>query len=745
MKKRAQILFYILIVLILCPLVFSQKEGYNSTEDTNKIVSTSEKEGISQDIIPNCDSYLEECSSGRQEACLKYDYNCNPKFESPKENLEIKEGKVIYEGIEVKSSPSEIIKEVNNKFGSVDKINLVKEKNAVQYEVTSQKEGKILNTIKVDYKVKYIYDKEGNYEGKEQPWWSFLIFEKSQKIITEIQVGNCFDASNSKNNGEEIDIYVELNDNVLYFEHNLSTYCNFADIVALDSEVVGNTLKITEKIGQSSPLAKCICLIPVNGTIILPQGTNISRVNITLLNEVVDEETFLGSVLINNQTNNQLCKELIYKGNPNSKINILFISNYSNETYADNVLLDFFSKNNDISFYSVYPFNETESVFNFYHLNIYNISTQYATIEDLLLAECSDLAPFIHQVLFVSGELLPWAVPKSALGNYLNSSNRVYNQYIMTPDKTSLGMFLHEFGHSFFGFHEGYGLGFGLQEESYNIDYYKINYNNTAEQINWDIEGCPKWCSGQINTSSICYPDYIILKNCLLSPQTDTNNKANSCVSSFFDNLYNNFGLGQPVDCNFGINCSENSNCWFIGNGFFRPNAKDIMFGGVDFNEDKLLTYGPFNKHMADVINLISQSTSNNRNYEFKIINLSIIPSIYLNTGHLFFKFNGIDEDGQPLAFFNDPILGNNFFVSYEIENDDNTIYGNITSFIRRDTNGTYSGRDLINKGGEGNYISIENLNFPFTIKLTFYYLFEEEIKKGQEFYYLVEDFGKIA
>jgi len=741
MKQRGYILMIVLMVFILLTISFvlAQKESYtNSTIDKIKIsdaVTNNEKEGISQVTASNCDSYSVECQSGREDACLKYDFNCNSKFESPKENLEIKEGKVIYEGVEVKSSPSEIIKEVNDKFGSADKVDLIKEKEEVKYEVISQKEGKVIGIFDINYKVKYIFDKGGNYEGKEKPWWQFLVIEKPRKIKGEIKVGDCITSQISKGVGE-VNIFVELKNNTLYFEHNLSTYCNFADIVTLESEIIGNTLKITEKIKAGSPLVKCICLIPVNGTINLPDGTNISRVNITLLNEVVNEEIFLGSAFIeNNNLGSQGCQKLIYQGNPKTKINVLFISNHSNETYVNDILFDFFNKGNNVSFYSIYPFNETESLFNFYSINIYNLSTQYSSTEDLLLGECPDLSPFIYQILLLNDEdFLPWESNPIALGGYLSSTNRLYKQYIVSPERTSLAIFLHEFGHSFFGFNEGYGVGFG--ERGFDsIEYYKENYNKGAGYPNWDIEGCPKWCSGQINSSSICYPEYTILKNCLLSAQTDTNEKANFCVSSFFDNLSTNLGLGQPLDCKLGINCSDNSNCWFIGNGFFRPNAMDIMFGGNDLSM-KLPTYGPFREHMMEIINLINQSVDNNNLYNFTIASLSLI----LNDKNAFFfiKFNGINEDGHSLTFFNNVYLGNNMVVNYEIEvpNTSNKFVGNITSFIKIDTNGTYS--------GESSYISMKDLTFPLTINLTFYYPLQGEIQKGQEFSYLVNNFGEI-
>jgi len=192
MKKGIGILVFLMVVVfILPPFVLTQKEDYNSqSESISEGILTSEKEMVSIGNISDCNSYLAECQGGRQEACLKYDFNCNPTFNPPEENFEIKEEGVIFDGEEINSKPAEILNDAEKEFGQIDNLRLIKEKGKVQFKANSQREGKILNLFPISYKVTYIYDKEGNYIREETSWWDFLVVEIPREVINNFEVSD---------------------------------------------------------------------------------------------------------------------------------------------------------------------------------------------------------------------------------------------------------------------------------------------------------------------------------------------------------------------------------------------------------------------------------------------------------------------------------------------------------------------------------------------------------------------------
>ncbi|MFA4906882.1 MAG: PepSY domain-containing protein, partial [archaeon] len=260
-------------------------------------------------------------------------------------------------------------------------------------------------------------------------------------------------------------------------------------------------------------------------------------------------------------------------------------------------------------------------------------------------------------------------------------------------NKRSLHVFLHEIGHSFGGLNEGYGMTFLGDAENGGIAYYKENYDKKAPAYNWDIEGCPKWCSGEINKGSACYPAYTILKDCLLSPQTNTSESANACSASFIGALENGLGMAQPFDCNFGNNCTDNTNCWYIGNGYFRAHANDIMFGGggigyEDFvSGNTLPTYGPAGEHIKEVIELLLKSISQRgQTPKPNIYSYSFHNEDNLIKGNI--KFSLRTGSNEPFILLNDEVLNNAFFIKQVIDSKNESI---INPIKKEDSNGDYN------------------------------------------------------
>ncbi|MCH8318648.1 MAG: hypothetical protein IIA88_09160 [Bacteroidetes bacterium] len=118
---------------------------------------------------------------------------------------------------------------------------------------------------------------------------------------------------------------------------------------------------------------------------------------------------------------------------------------------------------------------------------------------------------------------------------------------------------VHEFGHAFAN----------LEDEYLNIK--KLNYVNLRE--NCDVEGCPKWCTGELNKSnSVCYEQYTKYKECV-----SDGNSALYCYDlvSYINNV--SFSLEQ---CDLGVGCKEGTSCyWNCQSGnLFRSSNNGIMY-----------------------------------------------------------------------------------------------------------------------------------------------------------------------
>lgn len=412
------------------------------------------------------------------------------------------------------------------------------------------------------------------------------------------------------------------------------------------------------------------------------------------------------------------CKSLVYKGDINEKINFVFIPpiEIQSEDVLKEYLMSFFDENKPYSFYSIRPYDTHKEDFNFYYLNEYSGENNIRTVKKKLKEKCPKISENIHQIIGLQDI-------GGTKHDYFGTTQKVGHETIGYKAEgerlVALHTFLHEVGHSLGGLDEGYAKSF-LSHGEIPASYYKENYNDNSKlPSNWDIEGCPKWCSGQINTNSICYEDYSIYKECVLSTQTQTSQEAEECANVFNNALVNKGVEIFPHDCNFGVGCIEDTNCWIIGMPFFRAYARDIMYSGSDsisFVEGVFEpSYGPTGEqHIKETIELLKQWNHQKNNLEY--VNFEVADS-YINNfddrDEVHIEFRLLDSENNVLSIFEDDILDNIFSVKYKKSSESN--YFNLPS-INKYLNGNYY-ITFTNFRSEKE-LPLDQLDFIFEIKL---------------------------
>lgn len=126
----------------------------------------------------DCEEYLKECNSGNQILCEKWQTNCQEKNISleTKEEIKIKENKLYMNDKEIKVMPDTASeKAIATLELKKDVIIELKDTGKLIYEITGEKEVKILALFKTEMQVKTQIDAQtGNVDKIEKPWWSFL-------------------------------------------------------------------------------------------------------------------------------------------------------------------------------------------------------------------------------------------------------------------------------------------------------------------------------------------------------------------------------------------------------------------------------------------------------------------------------------------------------------------------------------------------------------------------------------------
>jgi hypothetical protein len=139
-----------------------------------------------------------------------------------------------------------------------------------------------------------------------------------------------------------------------------------------------------------------------------------------------------------------------------------------------------------------------------------------------------------------------------------------------TPPK--IGSFIHELGHIWGHFEEEYPDVYIPQSR---------NYNNV---FNVDAEGCPKWCSGTLNTTSFCYSDYLWYQDCTSQIPDPPQEHIEEWMQCFV--LAQKEGRNLPM-CNLGIECIEDAGCYWSAESIsdWRAYPITVMVGGSYWDE----------------------------------------------------------------------------------------------------------------------------------------------------------------
>jgi len=146
---------------------------------------------------------------------------------------------------------------------------------------------------------------------------------------------------------------------------------------------------------------------------------------------------------------------------------------------------------------------------------------------------------------------------------------RTNGYYHVVPSTT-----VHEIGHLF-----------GLNDE---YDSLGVEEDTTYVKENCDVIGCPKWCSGQPNTSSPCYDDYIGFFNCMKEKKPDglSIEEYTECGQEFPNLDSDNCDLG--LDCEEGTGCYVNCHGW----GLFRSTKDGIMRYSTPEHKPEFYSFG---------------------------------------------------------------------------------------------------------------------------------------------------------
>ncbi len=311
------------------------------------------------------------------------------------------------------------------------------------------------------------------------------------------------------------------------------------------------------------------------------------------------------------------------RSNFNDKINILFVaSDYNSvEPFLDIVesiigIKPVEHDGKDWSFFNLEPYKRNKNLFNIDYLFVKNAqfglrdsislvspitNPQFAIdpiLYDFLLnlnVHCNNLQKYDSIVIIKNSigrsssiAYFPQNLPKV----------RVMTLYVPDSEKektvlNTLTIFRHEAGHNFGGLMDEY------YEEAQKA--YKPNAGLIA---NADSEGCPKWCSGELNQESACYSSYMDYKSCIngLDVQTESDDL-------LFRRCYENYiEINLIEECNLGKNCEYDSGCYLqsnFGTNGFRPHQNKIMRNSIAFN------YGRVNELLIEeniqkIINLKS-------------------------------------------------------------------------------------------------------------------------------------------
>ena len=276
-----------------------------------------------------------------------------------------------------------------------------------------------------------------------------------------------------------------------------------------------------------------------------------------------------------------------------NKINLLFIFN----KYQDKELIESdIEKFVDIEdtydgLFSYSPLKENINNFNIYYtdfnLNCYpSGNIQHGTGED-----CVNIAD--HLAIMTDSEIVAVILDMNdAINLGLGGRKRITMARLTGPVgeyRLATGVLAHEFGHAFVNLGDEY-----------------VNYSATidlSERPNIDIAGCPKWCSGDLNTMVPRFDDF---NNFMICAKEVTNN---------FDDFYTEdpwTGIcgDHPGNYSFenvdlGLGCREGTGCYWNSKGItnYRSSETSVMKHPSNISGFNIISQEAILKHINELIN----------------------------------------------------------------------------------------------------------------------------------------------
>jgi len=254
------------------------------------------------------------------------------------------------------------------------------------------------------------------------------------------------------------------------------------------------------------------------------------------------------------------CEKILDNGDSDDKIDIVFISDKyeDSDIWSNDVesLADFDGIND--GFFSVEPMKSNKDKFNIWRVD--NLDYNFWDIENGFMTwekenELKELANSC-----VEYDTIFLILDNSNLS--LEGGFGIYRISLASMTKYRMGVLstrelVHEFGHAFVN------LG-----DEYLNDRNIIDYSNRP---NVDVEGCPKWCSGELNQTASCYNTYMNFRECLYNATGNLTEPWDYSGSSI---------CGIPdISCDLGIDCREGVGCYWNAKSLisFRSSEKSLM------------------------------------------------------------------------------------------------------------------------------------------------------------------------
>lgn len=258
------------------------------------------------------------------------------------------------------------------------------------------------------------------------------------------------------------------------------------------------------------------------------------------------------------------CKEILFNGASDKKVDIVFIPDgySSKEKWISDVsgLVDL--NGTSKGFFSVEPMKSNKNKFNVWRIDVMNKSYWDFNYNQLSLDKKQEILDLVercvnYNMLFIVVNNSNHLDYDGGFGMYEDSAALIYSLSGNSDGKyLSQRELLHEFGHGFVNLGD---------------EYRGSEFQDFSNRPNVDVEGCPKWCSGKMNTSAKDYSKYLTQKSCLYNVTKNlTINRGN------WTRLC---GFGDFDEIDFGIGCRTGTGCYWDAKSsiMFRSSKDSIM------------------------------------------------------------------------------------------------------------------------------------------------------------------------